>query len=133
MEPQRREERKGLRSMDNDMEESKEQVKLRGYRIELGEIEAALARHPDVQECVVVAREDTPGDRRLVAYYLAQARQGSQIEQPLTSEELRQYLRAMLPEYMIPAYFVWLLDFPRTPIGKIDRRALPRPEELEDC
>ena len=119
--------------MNDDMEESKEQVKLRGYRIELGEIEAALARHPDVQECVVVAGEDRLGNKRLVAYYLTEARQGSQIEQPLTSEELRQYLRAMLPEYMIPAYFVWLLDFPRTPLGKIDRRALPAPEQVEDC
>lgn len=119
--------------MDNDMEEAKEQVKLRGYRIELGEIEYALARHPDVQECLVImTSEDTHGDRRLVAYYVAPARQGSQIEQPLTSEELRQYLRARLPEYMIPAYFVWLTVFPRTVDGKIDRRALPAPE-VEDC
>ncbi|HEX8221396.1 MAG TPA: hypothetical protein VF914_19565 [Chloroflexia bacterium] len=120
--------------MNDDMEEAKEQVKLRGYRIELGEIEHALAQHLDVRECVVImTREDTHGDRRLVAYYLTEARQGSQIEQPLTSEELRQYLGARLPEYMIPAYFVWLPDFPRTPLGRVDRRALPRPEELEDC
>ena len=112
--------------MNDDMEEAKEQVKLRGYRIELGEIEHALAQHLDVRECVVImTREDTHGDRRLVAYYLTEARQGSQIEQPLTSGELRQLLRDSLPEYMIPAAFVLLDDLPRTPIGQIDRRALP--------
>ncbi len=124
--------------MNNDMEESIEQVKLRGYRIELGEIEAAIARHPDVQECVVVAREDRPGNKRLVAYIVARARQGSQREQPLTSGELRQFLQYTLPEYMIPASFVWLEALPLTPTGRIDRRALPAPEDqadllLEDC
>lgn len=112
--------------MHNDMEESVEQVKLRGFRIELGEIEAVIARHPDVQQCVVVAREDTPGNKRLIAYVVAGARQGSRIEQPLISGELRQFLRDRLPEYMIPAAFVLLPDLPRTAIGQIDRRALPR-------
>jgi acyl-CoA synthetase (AMP-forming)/AMP-acid ligase II len=112
--------------MNNDMEESVEQVKLRGFRIELGEIEAVIAQHPDVQECVVVAREDTLGNKRLIGYVVARARQGSQIEQPLTSGELRQFLQRRLPEYMIPAAFVLLGDLPRTPIGQIDRRALPR-------
>jgi acyl-CoA synthetase (AMP-forming)/AMP-acid ligase II len=119
--------------MDNDMEESMEQVKLRGSRIDLGEIEAVLAQHPDVQECVVVAHEDRLGNKRLVAYYVARAGRGSQIEQPLKSEELRQYLQARLPESWIPAYFVWLVAFPLTPVGKIDRRALPAPEQVEDC
>lgn len=124
--------------MNNDMEEAKEQVKLRGYRIELGEIEAAIAQHPDAQECVVMIREDTPGNKRLVAYVVARARQGSQIEQPRTSGELRQFLQSTLPEFMIPASFVWLDALPLTPSGKIDRRALPAPEDqvedlLEDC
>ncbi len=105
--------------MHNDMEESKEQVKLRGFRIELGEIEHAIARHPDVQEYVVMVREDTPGNKRLVAYVVA--------GQPLTSEELRQFLRDRLPEYMIPASFVWLEALPIGPDGKVDRRALPAP------
>ncbi|HEX8229291.1 MAG TPA: hypothetical protein VF826_08255 [Chloroflexia bacterium] len=111
--------------MNNDTEEPKEQVKLRGRRIELGEIEAAIAQHPGVQECVVLAREDTPGNKRLVAYVLVRARQGSQIEQPPTSGELRQSLQQRLPEYMIPAAFMLLDDLPRTPNGHIDRRALP--------
>ncbi|MDQ3704861.1 MAG: hypothetical protein M3437_06480 [Chloroflexota bacterium] len=111
--------------MHNDTEESKEQVKLRGFRIELGEIEAAIARHPGVQECVVVAREDTLGNKRLIAYVVARARQGSQIEQPLTSGELRQFLRDRLPEYMIPAVIVWLDALPLRPTGQVDRRALP--------
>ncbi|MDQ3930911.1 MAG: hypothetical protein M3328_17425 [Chloroflexota bacterium] len=115
--------------MNNDMEESIEQVKLRGYRIDLGEIEAAIAQYTDVQECVVLVREDTPGNKRLVAYVVARAKQGSQIEQPRISGELRQFLQSRLPEYMIPASFVWLEALPLTPAGKVDRRALPAPED----
>jgi acyl-CoA synthetase (AMP-forming)/AMP-acid ligase II len=111
------------------MEESKEQVKLRGFRIELGEIEAVIAQHPDVQECVVVAREDTPGEKRLVAYVVARARNDSRIEQSRASGELRQFLQARLPEFMIPASFVWLDALPLRPNGQIDRRALPAPED----
>ena len=98
-----------------------DQVKVRGYRIELGEIEATLMVHPTVREAVVVAREDTPGDKRLVAYVVMQ-------EQSASTHELRAYLREKLPDYMVPAVFVPLEAIPLSPNGKVDRRALPRPE-----
>ena len=98
------------------------QVKIRGFRIELGEIETALANHPAIREVVVVAREDQPGDKRLVAYLVA-----AQTPAP-TTQELRQFLQATLPEYMIPAAFVFLEAMPLNPNGKIERRALPIPE-----
>jgi amino acid adenylation domain-containing protein len=98
------------------------QVKVRGYRIELGEIEAALGAHPLVRQAVVVAREDDPGDKRLVAYVIPF---GSAAD---LTNELRRHLGAAVPEYMLPSVFVVVRDFPRTPSGKIDRRALPRPE-----
>ncbi|MET0396201.1 MAG: amino acid adenylation domain-containing protein [Longimicrobiaceae bacterium] len=93
------------------------QVKVRGYRIELGEIEAMLCRHADVADCSVVVREDTPGEKRLVAYVVGSA----------TTEELRSHLRQSLPEYMSPAAIVRLDSLPFTPNGKLDRRALPVP------
>jgi thioester reductase-like protein/amino acid adenylation domain-containing protein len=96
------------------------QVKVRGFRIELGEIETALRRHPAVCHTVVMAREDTPGQKRLVAYLLT--------TQNVSVAHLRSYLREKLPEYMIPAVFVMLEAFPLTPNGKIDRKALPIPE-----
>jgi hypothetical protein len=99
------------------------QVKLRGYRIELGEISTVLARHPAVQECVVVVREDAPGDKRLVAYLAAKP--GMKPE----GTELRAALAQALPDYMVPAIFVHLDRLPLTPNGKIDRRALPAPEQ----
>jgi amino acid adenylation domain-containing protein len=96
------------------------QVKIRGFRIELGEIEAALAHHASLKEAVVVTREDRPGDKRLVAYIVPH---GAPPEAP----ELRRHLKTTLPDYMVPAAFVTLGALPRTPSGKVDRRALPDP------
>ena len=101
------------------------QVKVRGHRIELGEIEAALLGQPTVREAVVVVREDTPDDTRLVAYVTL--RDG----QDATSADLRASLRAGLPEYMVPATCVILDALPLTPNGKVDRRALPAPDQAQ--
>ena len=100
------------------------QVKIRGFRIELGEIEAVLAQHPKVRQNVVIVREDTPGNKRLVAYVV------SKPELNLTVKELRIALKEQLPDYMIPSSFVLLEEFPLTSNGKVDRRALPLPEQL---
>ncbi len=94
-----------------------DQVKLRGYRIELGEIEAVLRRHEQVREAVVVMRDES-GEKRLVAYVVGEA----------GPNELRDFLRQRLPEYMIPAAWMQLEALPLTANGKVDRRALPDPD-----
>ena len=101
------------------------QIKLRGYRIELGEIEVALIQHPAIQQAVVVAPEAAPDERRLVAFILANDRDVADAEPPVVmADGLRNYLKKLLPRYMIPASFVFVDQIPLTPNGKIDREAL---------
>ncbi|HEB87640.1 MAG TPA: amino acid adenylation domain-containing protein, partial [Gammaproteobacteria bacterium] len=98
------------------------QVKIRGFRIELGEIESVLGEHAGIKHTVVVAREDAPGEKRLVAYIVP-----VQAQAPGVSE-LRHYLKEKVPDYMIPPAFVMLDALPLTPTGKVDRKALPAPD-----
>lgn len=100
-----------------------QQVKIRGYRIELGEIEMALGKHPEIRDAVVQAREDGNGGKRLVAYVV------SRREHSLTSSNLRRFLQAQLPDYMVPAAFVLLEALPLSPSGKVDRLSLPALEQ----
>ncbi len=104
---------------------SDHQVKIRGFRIELGEIESALTEHPEIAEAVVLARQDGPGERRLVAYLVPRPGGGSEA---VLGAAAREYLRHRLPEYMLPAAFVILGSLPLTPNGKVDRAALPAPD-----
>ncbi|HEV2735654.1 MAG TPA: amino acid adenylation domain-containing protein, partial [Longimicrobiaceae bacterium] len=98
-----------------------QQVKIRGFRIEPGEVEAQFAAHPGVSEAVVVVREDVPGEKRLVGYVVPSG-------QGVRAEELREHLRARLPEHMVPSATVVLESIPLSPNGKVDRRALPAPD-----
>ncbi len=102
-----------------------QQVKIRGFRIELGEIEAVLAQHPAVREAVVIAREDLPGNQRLVAYIVLED------DQAATSATLRAFLKEQVPDYMVPAVFITLEKLPLTPNNKVDRRALPAPAQTD--
>ena len=102
------------------------QVKIRGFRIELGEIETVLNQHGDVQVSTVIVREDHPGQKQLVAYIVPQKKIIP------TSSELRQFMKAKLPDYMIPSAFVILEALPLTPSGKVNRRALPAPDLLSE-
>lgn len=98
------------------------QVKIRGFRIELGEIEARLTEYAGIKEAVVVARESRAGEKQLVAYYTE--KQGKEVH----PEQLRTHIASRLPEYMVPAFYMCLLEMPLSPNGKLDRRALPTPD-----
>jgi amino acid adenylation domain-containing protein len=100
------------------------QVKVRGFRIELGEIETVISRHPGVREAVVLARQDNAKQRRIIAYWVANEAPGP------ADGELRRFLRERLPQWMIPSAFVLLGAFPLNSNGKIDRAALPEPEQM---
>ncbi|WP_337459730.1 condensation domain-containing protein, partial [Pseudomonas asplenii] len=100
-----------------------DQVKIRGFRIELGEIEARLATYPGIKDCVVVAREDNPGEKRLAAYFTPR-----QPQNVLEIQDLREHLQGALPEYMIPTAYLQLEALPLTPNRKVDRKALPAPD-----
>lgn len=100
------------------------QVKIRGYRMELGEIEARLETHLDVIDAVVIAREDSPGDKRLVAYYRSD-------KGALEDDTLKTHLLTSLPDFMVPSRFVWLERYPLTPNKKVDRKSLPRPDSIK--
>jgi amino acid adenylation domain-containing protein len=96
------------------------QVKVRGYRIELGEVEVALEKHASIEQAVANVREDRPGLKRLIGYYVS--------KHEVSVNDLRKHLASLLPDYMVPSAFVAVKELPRTPSGKIDRKALPAPD-----
>jgi amino acid adenylation domain-containing protein len=100
-----------------------QQVKLRGFRVELGEIEAVIRAHPAVQEALVMLREDTPGNKRLIAYIVPRE------QQAVSASDLQSYAKQHLPAYMLPSAFVSLEQLPQMPNGKVDRKALPVPQQ----
>ena len=99
------------------------QVKVRGVRVELAEVEAALVRHPAVRQAVVVAHEDSRGEKRLAAYFVPAASDG------LAAADLRRWLRDRLPEAMVPSWLIAVASMPLSSNGKVDRSALPAPTE----
>ena len=101
------------------------QVKVRGFRIELGEIEFVLSSHPGVRQSVVIVREDTVGEKKLVAYVVAEPGSTPSVA------ELRKFAKRKLPEHMLPSQFEFLEAFPLTPNGKVDRKVLPMPSDLD--
>lgn len=101
-----------------------DQVKIHGFRIELSEVESVLKEHPDIRETVVLAREDEPGNKRLIAYGVPKQ------QSEFSVSELRNFLKEKLPEYMVPSAFVRLKALPLTPNGKVDRQALPAPDSV---
>ncbi|NEO86013.1 MAG: amino acid adenylation domain-containing protein [Spirulina sp. SIO3F2] len=102
-----------------------QQVKIRGVRVEPGEVETVMERHPAVQQAVVMAREDIPGEKRLVAYAISDPNHDT--------ENVHAVLKTQLPDYMVPSTIIWLEAFPLTPSGKVDRRALPAPDYSRDA
>ncbi len=100
------------------------QIKLRGFRIELGEIESVLSGYPGFKNVVVIAREFSPGDKRLIAYIV-----NSNNAQPLSSD-IRSYLKTKIPDFMIPSEYIFLKEIPLTPSGKTDKKSLPEPEYI---
>ena len=101
------------------------QVKIRGFRVELGEIEVALKQHSGIKQAVAMAREDVPGDKRLVAYLVCED------ESKPSVNDLREYLKNTLPDYMVPSAYVFLRSIPISSAGKIDRKSLPAPEQSD--
>jgi amino acid adenylation domain-containing protein len=101
-----------------------QQVKIRGFRVEPGEIENVLSKHPGVSQCVVIARKDAAGSKQLVGYFAPKQTPGP------TGEELRAFLNAKLPDYMVPAFLISVAHLPLSVNGKVDRKALPEPENL---
>jgi hypothetical protein len=100
-------------------------VKIRGFRVELGEIETALNRHPAVRDAVAVVREGPSGDKRLLAYVVL-----DQVSAGPATGELRSFLKERLPDYMVPSTFIGLKALPLTSSGKVDRQALPAPDQI---